>query len=100
MNSLTGKLDSKKVLFVITKSNWGGSQAYVYTLATDFAKRGADVVVAFGGTGLAGAPVGLLAERLQEVGIRTILVHSFMREVSAKKELGALAELRHILRVE
>ena len=96
MNSLQGK----KVLFVITKSNWGGAQSYVYALATNFAKNGADVVVALGGTGLSNAPTGFLAERLQKAGIRTVFVHSFMREVSTKNELGALTELRNILRKE
>ena len=93
-------LQGRKILFVITKSNWGGAQAYVYALATDFAKKGASVVVALGGTGLADAPLGLLHERLQEAEIRTVLVKSFMREVSTEKEFGALAELRQIIRTE
>ena len=38
-----------KVLLVITKSNWGGAQWYVYTLAARLKADGADVVVALGG---------------------------------------------------
>ncbi len=42
----------QKVLFVITKSNWGGAQKYVYTLATHASKNPAFIVsVLTGNTG-------------------------------------------------
>ena len=47
MDSLT----RKKVLYVITKSNWGGAQKYVYDLATSLPKEQFEVAVALGGTG-------------------------------------------------
>mgnify|MGYP001602892046 CR=1 FL=1 len=96
MGSLTGK----KILFVITKSNWGGAQQYVYTLATHFKEAGADVVVALGGTGAAGAPTGLLETRLTEVGVRTIFLTSFARDVSPLREGVAFFELLRVLRAE
>ncbi len=90
----------KKILFVITKSNWGGAQSYVHTLATHFKNAGDDVAVAFGGTGEAEATSGLLAERLASAGIRTIFISSFMRNISLFREFKVLGELRRIFKQE
>ncbi|QQR64864.1 hypothetical protein IPH92_04920 [Candidatus Kaiserbacteria bacterium] len=46
------KENLKKILFIITKSNFGGAQRYVYELATGLSKDEFDVVVAFGGSGI------------------------------------------------
>ena len=40
-----------KVLILITKSNWGGAQRYVYDLATNLPKDQFDVEVMAGGNG-------------------------------------------------
>lgn len=94
------KSPARKILFVITKSNWGGAQQYVRTLATHFTDAGDDVVVALGGTGDAGAAAGLLAERLANAGVRTILVRAFMRNISFFHELRTFFELLRIIRAE
>ena len=39
-------LARKKILFIITKSNWGGAQRYVYDLATSLPKEKYEVAVA------------------------------------------------------
>ncbi len=96
MESVAGK----KVLFLITKSNWGGAQTYVYMLATQLAAQGADVTVALGGTGLPGAPTGLLAERLAAAGIRTIMLSTFTRDISLMREMRAFTELYRMVREE
>lgn len=90
----------RKILFVVTKSNWGGAQQYVYTLATRLTQAGTDVVVALGGTGEARAAAGLLETRLSEAGVRTIFLSSFMRDISVFREIKAFFELLHILRAE
>ena len=95
-----GGLAKKKILYVITKSNWGGAQSYVYTLATAAKDAGADVAVAFGGTGGAGATTGRLELELQKVGIRTVFVKSFMRDISFFKEFRVLGELVRIFKTE
>lgn len=87
-------------MFVITKSNWGGAQQYVYTLATRFQEAGAEVAVALGGTGEKGAPAGLLNERLETAGVRTIFLKSFMRDVGLTSEYAAFFELLRIIRLE
>src|SRR3989338_4053899 len=92
-----GWCGGKKILFVITKSNCGGAQAYVYTLATHFFKNeGARVAVALGGIGEAEARAGLLAERLAAADVRTLFVKSFMRDISIVRELKTLVELTRI----
>jgi glycosyltransferase involved in cell wall biosynthesis len=93
-------IKGRKILFVITKSNWGGAQTYVYTLATQLQKLGADVAVVLGGTGLPGTAAGLLDEKLRASGIRTIFLGSFVREISLIHELKAGLELLSVLRKE
>lgn len=55
----------KKILYVITKSNWGGAQRYVFDLATNLPKERFDTVVVTGGR-------GLLTEKLVQSKIRVI----------------------------
>lgn len=93
-------LTGRKVLFVITKSNWGGAQSYVHTFAKHCREQGAEVAVALGGTGKRAADTGLLAERLTADGIRVIPVTSFMRDISLPQELRALRELFTVIRRE
>jgi glycosyltransferase involved in cell wall biosynthesis len=91
---------SKKVLFLITKSNWGGAQKYVFDLATSLPRETFDVAVAFGGTGTIGAEVGELAQRLQHANVRTVVVKSFARDVSVFNDIRAFFELLFLLRRE
>jgi glycosyltransferase involved in cell wall biosynthesis len=90
----------KKILYVITKSNWGGAQRYVYDLATNLPKEKFEVIVALGGTGGKSAEAGLLQQRLLEANIRTVFVKSFVRDVSFAKELSTYSELVEIFRRE
>ena len=59
----------KKILFVITKSNWGGAQRYLYDLATRLYQEGNDVSVALGPTASGG---GSLIKMLNAAGIKKI----------------------------
>ncbi len=83
----------KKVLYLITKSNWGGAQRYVYDLATTIDKEVFEPVVALGGD-------GILKEMLEHAHIRTISISSLQRDVSVKKELAFIKELRKIIKQE
>ncbi len=83
----------KKILFIITKSNFGGAQRYVYELATGLRHTQYDVVVAFGGS-------GFLKNKLEEAGIRTISLHSLERDVHVMKELHAFRELYRLIQKE
>ena len=99
MTDISSFRAQKKVLFVITKSNWGGAQRYVFDVATNLPEE-FEPAVALGGTGVAGAGEGALAQKLREQNIRTIFVESFMRDIAPRKELGALRELIAIFKTE
>lgn len=96
MPDITGR----KILLVITKSNWGGAQAYVYTLARTLHGAGADVAVVLGGTGAPDAPTGRLASELESNGIRSIHLPSFARDVHLTREFRAFVALIRIFRTE
>jgi len=85
-------LPKKKVLFLITKSNWGGAQRYVYDLATNL-PRHFSVVVAHGGN-------GVLIEKLQAANIKTIAIKSLQRDISFTQEVASLREIYQLLKRE
>jgi len=84
------------VLFIITKSNYGGAQRYVHDLACNLNRDKYEVAVAFGGTGTKGAPTGSLYTKLKQVGIRTIAIQHFMRNVSIVDDVRAFIELTRL----
>jgi len=90
----------KKVLIVITKSNFGGAQRYVYDLATNLPKDRFSVTVAFGGTGERSAKTGTLKEKLEEKNIPTLPITHFMRDMSLTEDMKAFFELLRIVRRE
>ena len=80
-----------KVLYLITKSNWGGAQRHVYDLAVAMKKRGHEVSVALGGD-------GILRTRLEDAGIFTHSISSLGRDISTAKDAGSLKEIFAIIR--
>lgn len=75
-----------KILYVITKANFGGAQKYVFDLATAVQAKGHEAVLAYG------VP-GRLNELLEGDGVRTISVAGLSRDVGVLKELKAFTEL-------
>lgn len=82
-----------KILYIITKSNWGGAQKYVFDLAKHTKELGEDVSVAFGGN-------GALAEKLKEKNIRTIEISDLERDVNLEKEIKVFRNLYKTLKTE
>lgn len=80
-----------RVLYVVTKANWGGAQRYVYDLATAAKEKGHEVLV------VSGVP-GALTERLAEAGIATELVASMERDIRLLGELRSFRALLVIVR--
>jgi hypothetical protein len=80
----------KKVLFLITKSNFGGAQRYVYDLATHIDRSKFEPVVALGGN-------GELVTLLNHAGIRVITIKSLVRDISLTSELKFIQELAKII---
>ncbi|MBP9765908.1 MAG: glycosyltransferase [Candidatus Pacebacteria bacterium] len=79
-----------KILYFITKSNWGGAQKYVFDLATYFKNRGENISVAFGGN-------GILSEKLKKENIHTIFIKNLIRNVGILKEIKSFREIFKIL---
>ncbi|TSC78265.1 MAG: glycosyl transferase family protein [Parcubacteria group bacterium Gr01-1014_33] len=80
----------KKILYIITKSAWGGAQKYVYDLATHLSPEQFDVTVAAGGN-------GELFTRLARAHIRAIPIPALERDVHIIKELAAFFYLAKII---
>ena len=83
----------KKILFAITKSNFGGAQRYVYDLATSLPKNEFEIAVILGDG-------GELEQKLQDAGIRTIRINSLQRDVSIFKDIAVFFELIRIFTKE
>ncbi len=82
-----------KILYIITKSNWGGAQRYVYDLATALPRNQFEVAVVVGNN-------GLLVDRLRSAHIRVISIAHLQRDISLVKDLKVLRELYRIFKKE
>lgn len=74
-----------KLLYLITKSNFGGAQRYVFELARHF-KDTYDVEVIVGGS-------GTLSKKLKAEGIPTTELPSLIRDVSVFRDIVVFAHL-------
>lgn len=83
----------KKILFLITKSNWGGAQRYVYDLATTLDSEQFEPVVALGGN-------GTLVTMLENAGVRTIPLYAMKNSMHPARALAATKELYRLLKTE
>src|SRR3989344_1686088 len=81
--------EKKKILYVITKSNFGGAQRQVFDLATGLPKDKFEVVVVLCGK-------GLLKEKLDTAGVRTIILETLERDI---KIFGDLISFFKILKI-
>ena len=84
-----------RILYIITKANWGGAQRYVYDLATAAHDAGNEVTVAVGGT-------GPLTEKLSAAGIRTLSLplHQHRSFIGDLLTFGPLFSLIRIIKKE
>ncbi len=82
-----------KILYIITKGNFGGAQRYVFDLASSLPKEEFDTVVAFG-------QAGTLAEKLKEADIRTIEIKSLSRDINPLLDTKSFFELIKIIKKE
>lgn len=65
----------QKIIYIITKSNWGGAQKYVYMLAKQAQKRGLEILVVLGGN-------GSLKNKLETEKIKVISLKSMGRDIN------------------
>lgn len=90
----------KKVLIIITKSNFGGAQRYVFDLATNLSKSDFDIVVAAGGTGERKKGPGRLFTLLQKENIPTRFIQNFARDIFILDDVTSFFELCFLIRKE
>jgi glycosyltransferase involved in cell wall biosynthesis len=83
----------KNILFVITKSNWGGAQKYVYDLAVGLPKDIFNVTVALGGK-------GVLKEKLENSGIKTIIIERLGRNINIFDDISVFFKLLRLFHIE
>jgi glycosyltransferase involved in cell wall biosynthesis len=81
------------ICYVITKSNFGGAQKYVYELATSLPTDRFAVTVALGGE-------GILKEKLDAAGIRTVIIPHLVRDISIFNEFRVFGFLYHFFNDE
>ncbi len=81
----------KKILYIITKSNWGGAQRHVFDLATEFKKLNNEVYVAGGGK-------GTLAEKLSENHIHYTEIRHFKRDINPLREIFSFFEVYKLIK--
>ncbi len=79
----------KRICFIITKSNFGGAQKYVYELTTSLDKNIFEVSVALGGN-------GILKQKLIDSGIEVITIPNLERDISLFKEFSTFRFLYNL----
>lgn len=88
----------RKILYIVTKSNFGGAQRYVFDLATSLDREKFEPIVAFGYGGTDRA--GELSRRLIDAGIETIVIPELERDMSLTRDWASLSRLIGMLRDE
>lgn len=93
INTKTDNMANNKgrILFVITKSNFGGAQRYVFELASRLKSTGHDIAVALGGN-------GLLKTKLEELNIKVYQMEDAQRDIKITKEFKVLWRLFKIMK--
>lgn len=80
-----------KILYIITKSNWGGAQRHVFDLSTSMKAKGHEVWVALGGE-------GLLKNKLEQAGVYTFSISQMGRDIDLGKDAGSFKEIYNVIR--
>lgn len=84
-----------KILYFITKGNFGGAQRHVYDLVTHLSKATFDIVVACGDK-----DGDTLQKKLSEKNIRVIKIKGLEREIKTSKDFKVLKNLIKIIKEE
>lgn len=90
------KMAEKSILYIITKSVWGGAQKYVHDLAVSLPKE-YKVAVAGGPPGGRASGHGPMAEKIISAGIPYLEIKAFQRDVNIFKDIWAFFEILAIL---
>lgn len=94
---MNNPIAKKKILFVITQSEFGGAQHYVWEIARSLNPAVYDVIVAAGPEG--DDELGLLAQ-LQKIGVKTRHLKHLKRAINPVFDLLAFFELKKLVAAE
>ena len=83
-------MTQKSILYIITKSVWGGAAKYVYDLATHLPKSEFKVAVAAGGQ-------GKFAKKIAQAQIPYVEIANFQRQINFFREFFAFFEIVSLL---
>ncbi len=89
----------KKILYIVTQSEFGGAQRYVFDLATHL-RDGYQVIVAAGEDPKGELFINLWQTDLHHYHIRTAYLKHLKRRISPINDLRALAEIRQLIAKE
>jgi glycosyltransferase involved in cell wall biosynthesis len=92
MNNIKDIPSKTKILYVITKSNWGGAQKYVFDLATNVDPE-FEVAVILGGT-------GTLKTKLEEKNVRVISFPFLARNIDPFNDIKTFFSLIKLFKTE
>jgi glycosyltransferase involved in cell wall biosynthesis len=94
-------MPKKKILYIITKGNFGGAQRYVYDLATNLPQNDFEAVVACGPSS-ANASAGKegLAEMLTKKGIRVLELTYAKRDINVLRDIRTFFEIKKLIEEE
>lgn len=85
--------NKKTILYLITQSELGGAQSYVFDLAVAM-KEKYNVIVCYGEQGSRGE----LAQKLKKEGIDSYTIKNLQRKINIKKDISALFYIIKILK--
>lgn len=88
---MSDKPVAKKLLIIITKTDFGGAQRYVYEIASQMKGHGYQVAVAGGGK-------GNLIDKLHKSNIETFTITGAQRDINLLAEIKSLISLWQIIR--
>lgn len=80
----------RRILYGITKSNFGGAQRYVYEIALNSKKKGNEVAVLLGGE-------GILKEKLETAGIQVFSLSRLGRDISFFSDIKSFFSILKVL---
>lgn len=89
-------MQRRKILYIITRSHFGGAQKYVYDLATELRKSKTGVFK----TMVAAGEDGMLMDKLTSVGINTVRLRFARRRINIWREIRLFFELLNLYRDE
>lgn len=83
----------KKIIYIITKSNWGGASRYVFDLATNLPKDEYLKAAICGGQ-------GRLSEKLLAQGVKTYCINEMKRDMNMQEDGRSFFKIWNILKNE